>query len=135
MAVPLLLGLRLHRPIGGSEPTAALLWLHGGGYVMGSAQQDDALCHRFSRALGLTVASVDYRLAPEHPYPAPLEDCYSALTWLAALAAVDPARLAIGGASAGGGLAAALALLARDRGQISPALQLLDHAACSASPG
>lgn len=118
-------GVRLYRPAGIAEPTAALLWIHGGGYVFGSAQQDDALCLRFSKALGITVASVDYRLAPEHPYPAPLEDCYAALTWLAALPAVDPARVAIGGASAGGGLAAALALLARDRGALTPAFQLL----------
>ena len=96
-------GVRLHRPIAVSQPTPALLWIHGGGYVMGTAQQDDALCRRFTRELGITVAAVDYRLAPEHPYPAPLEDCYSALTWLAGLPAVDPARLAIGGASAGGG--------------------------------
>lgn len=120
-------GVRLHRPVGVSQPSAALLWIHGGGYVLGSAQQDDALCHRFVRELGVTVASVDYRLAPEHPYPVPLEDCYSALTWLAALPAVDPARVAIGGASAGGGLAAALALLARDRGEITPVLQLLAY--------
>jgi acetyl esterase/lipase len=120
-------GVRLHRPVGVSQPTAALLWIHGGGYVLGSAQQDDALCHRFSRELGVTVASVDYRLAPEHPYPAPLDDCYSALTWLASLPAVDPARVAIGGASAGGGLAAALALLARDRGEIAPVLQVLAY--------
>jgi len=120
-------GVHLHRPIGVSQPAPALLWIHGGGYVMGSAHQDDALCHRFSRELGITVASVDYRLAPEHPYPAPLEDCYSALTWLAGLPAVDPAWVAIGGASAGGGLAAALALLARDRGDVTPALQLLTY--------
>jgi acetyl esterase/lipase len=120
-------GVRLHRPAGVSQPGPALLWIHGGGYVIGSAQQDDALCHRFARALGVTVAAVDYRLAPEHPYPAPLEDCYAALTWLAALPAVDPARIAIGGASAGGGLAAALALLARDRGEVTPALQVLAY--------
>jgi acetyl esterase/lipase len=120
-------GVRLHRPIGASQPAPALLWIHGGGYVMGNAQQDDRLCHRFSRELGITVAAVDHRLAPEHPYPAPLEDCYSALTWLAALPAVDPARVAIGGVSAGGGLAAALALLARDRGKVTPALQLLAY--------
>jgi acetyl esterase/lipase len=118
-------GVRLFRPAGVPEPVPALLWIHGGGYVMGSAQQDDALCRRFSRTLGITIASVEYRLAPEHPYPAPLEDCYSALTWLAGLPAVDTDRVAIGGASAGGGLAAALALLARDRGDIAPAFQLL----------
>lgn len=120
-------GVRLHRPVGVSQPAPALLWIHGGGYVLGSAQQDDKLCHRFVRELGITVASVDYRLAPEHPYPAPLEDCYSALTWLTGLPAVDPGRVAIGGASAGGGLAAALALLARDRGEVTPTLQLLAY--------
>jgi acetyl esterase/lipase len=120
-------GVRLHRPVGISHPAPALLWIHGGGYVLGTARQDDELCHRFTRELGITVASVDYRLAPEHPYPAPLEDCYSALTWLVGLPAVDPARVAIGGASAGGGLAAALALLARDRGDVTPALQLLAY--------
>jgi acetyl esterase/lipase len=118
-------GVRLFRPAGVSEPTPALLWIHGGGYVMGNAQQDDRLCREFSRRLGITVASVEYRLAPEHPYPAPVEDCYSALTWLAGLPAVDRERVAIGGASAGGGLAAALAFLARDRGEVSPILQLL----------
>ena len=82
-------GVRLYRPTGVTEPGPALLWIHGGGYVIGSAQQDDRLCRGFSRRLGITVASVEYRLAPEHPYPAPLEDCYSALTWLAGLPAVD----------------------------------------------
>jgi acetyl esterase/lipase len=122
-------GVRLHRPVGVDQPGPALLWIHGGGYVMGTAQQDDALCHRFVRELGITVAAVDYRVAPEHPYPAGLEDCYSALTWLAGLPAIDPARVAIGGASAGGGLAAALALMARDRGELTPtpALQLLAY--------
>ncbi|MDT7739523.1 MAG: hypothetical protein QOK09_2892 [Mycobacterium sp.] len=120
-------GVRLHRPVGVDQPGPALLWIHGGGYIIGTAQQDDALCRRFARKLGITVAAVDYRLAPEHPYPAPLEDCYSALTWLAGLPAVDPTRVAIGGASAGGGLAAALALLARDRGEVTPTLQLLAY--------
>jgi acetyl esterase/lipase len=120
-------GVRLHRPTGVSQPGPALLWIHGGGYIIGTAQQDDELCRRFVRELGVTVAAVDYRLAPEHPYPAPLEDCYAALTWLAALPAVDPARVAVGGASAGGGLAAALALLARDRGEVTPTLQLLAY--------
>jgi acetyl esterase/lipase len=120
-------GVRLHRPTGVEQPGPALLWIHGGGYVIGTAGQDDDLCRRFARELGITVAAVDYRLAPEHPYPAPLEDCYAALTWLAKLPAVDPARVAIGGASAGGGLAAALAFLARDRGEVSPSLQLLAY--------
>jgi acetyl esterase/lipase len=93
--------------------------------VIGSAKQDDRICRAFSRELGITIASVEYRLAPEHPYPAPLEDCYSALAWLAGLPAVDRERIVIGGASAGGGLAAALALLARDRGEVTPAFQLL----------
>ncbi len=120
-------GVRLFRPVGVTEPTPALLWIHGGGYVIGTARQDDRLCRRFSTRLGITVASVDYRLAPEHPYPAPLEDCYSALTWLAGLPSVDPRAVAIGGASAGGGLAAALALLARDRGEVTPTFQLLAY--------
>ncbi len=119
--------VRLFRPDGAAEPTPALVWIHGGGYVIGTAQQDDRVCREFSRRLGIAVASVDYRLAPEHPYPAPLEDCYAALTWLAGLPWVDTARVAIGGASAGGGLAAALALLARDRGEVSPAFQLLAY--------
>lgn len=118
-------GVRLYRPAGTTEPGPALLWIHGGGYVLGSAQQDDLLCLGFSKRLGITVASVEHRLAPEHPYPAPLEDCYSVLAWLAGLPAVQADRVAIGGASAGGGLAAALALLARDRGEITPAFQLL----------
>jgi acetyl esterase/lipase len=118
-------GVRLYRPANATGPGPALLWIHGGGYVVGRAVQDDVLCRRFARALGATVASVEYRLAPEHPYPTPVEDCYSALTWLALLPAVDRARVAIGGGSAGGGLAAALALLARDRGDVPVAAQLL----------
>lgn len=118
--------VRLHRPPTARGAGPALLWMHAGGYVSGSAAQDDAVCRRFARELGITVAAVQYRLAPEYPYPIPLEDCYVALTWLAGLSSfVDPARVAIGGASAGGGLAAALALLARDRGDIELAAQLL----------
>lgn len=125
LTLPSGVGVRLYRPTGASGRGPALLWIHGGGYVIGDAAQDDVLCRRFARELGATVASVNYRLAPEHPYPAPVEDCYSALTWLSALPSVDSARVAIGGASAGGGLAAALALLTRDRGQIPLAAQLL----------
>jgi acetyl esterase/lipase len=117
--------VRLHRSADAAASGAALLWIHGGGYVIGSAAQDNDICRRFARALGVTVVAVDYRLAPEHPYPIPLEDCYGALTWMARLPAVDPTMVAIGGASAGGGLAAALALLARDRGEVALAAQLL----------
>lgn len=120
-------GIRLYRPPGTDAPTPALLWIHGGGYVIGDAAQDDALCRRYVQRLGITVAAVDYRLAPEFPYPTPLEDSYRALTWLAALPAVDAERIAIGGASAGGGLAAALAFLARDRAEVAPVLQLLSY--------
>lgn len=125
LTLPSGVGVRLHRPVGVSGPAPALLWIHGGGYVIGTPAQDDILCRRFADTLGITVAAVRYRLAPEHPYPAPLEDCYSALQWLAGLPAVDPGRIAIGGSSAGGGLAAALALLTRDRAEINPVLQLL----------
>ena len=119
------IGVRLFRPSGTATPGPALLWIHGGGYVLGNPAQDDVLCRRFADRLGATVAAVQYRLAPQHPYPAGLEDCYAALRWLAKLPAVDPERVAIGVASAGGGLAAALALLARDRGEVPLAAQLL----------
>ncbi|HEX6357915.1 alpha/beta hydrolase [Actinophytocola sp.] len=108
-------------------PSPALLWIHGGGYVIGTAALDDALCRHFAHELGIVVASVDYRLAPEHPFPTPLHDCYRALTWLAERPDVDATRIAIGGASAGAGLAAALALLAREREEIRPAFQLLAY--------
>ncbi len=117
--------VRLHRPKNQQAPGPALLWIHGGGYVLGTPAQDDYICKRFAAKLGVTVAAVDYRLAPEHPYPVPLEDCYQALTWLASLPAVDSGRMAIAGASAGGGLTAALAFLTRDRGAIDLMAQIL----------
>jgi acetyl esterase/lipase len=119
--------VRVHRPPAMVEPAPALLWIHGGGYVMGTAVQDDAVCRHFARELGILVIAVDYRLAPEHPFPTPLHDCYDALTWLAGQPDVDPNRIAVGGASAGGGLAAALALLAHQRGEVSLAFQLLAY--------
>jgi acetyl esterase/lipase len=107
------LELRLYFP--GSPDNAisrsVVLWIHGGGMFLGSARQDDALCQELSEALGVRIASVDYRLAPEHPYPEPLDDCYRALMWLAE----RNDHIVVAGASAGGGLAAALALLTRDR--------------------
>jgi len=111
--------VRLYRPAAARTGGAALYWIHGGGMIAGSVEQSDAYCARVALETGALVASVDYRLAPEHPYPAPLEDCYAGLAWLAGAAgelAIDASRIAIGGGSAGAGLAAGLALLARDRG-------------------
>ena len=119
--------VRVHQPTASDGPLPALLWVHGGGYVLGSAAQDDSVCGHFAQSLGIVVAAVEYRLAPEHPFPVPLHDCYAALTWLARQPQVDPARIAVGGASAGGGLAAALALLAHERGEVQLALQLLAY--------
>jgi acetyl esterase/lipase len=112
------------RPAEGVRP--GLLWIHGGGYILGSARDDRA--RRIAEQLDVVVVSVDYRLAPEHPFPAGPEDCYAALLWIvehAAALGIDPERLAIGGASAGGGMAAGVALMNRDRGGPSLAMQLL----------
>lgn len=107
---------------------AALLWIHGGGMVIGAAKQDHARCGRLAAELGIVVVSVEYRLAPEHPYPEPLDDCGTAWGWLlehAASRGIDTDRLAIGGQSAGGGLAAGLALRIRDEGGPQPVAQWL----------
>jgi len=106
----------------------ALLHIHGGGYVMGSPEMDLARNIELVRATGCAILSVDYRLAPEHPHPAGLEDCHAALTWLAAQTAAKKTpscRIGVIGESAGGGLAAALALLARDRRSVELACQAL----------
>jgi acetyl esterase/lipase len=111
-----------------SKPTGALVWIHGGGMVIGTPEQGNAMCGRWADELGILVVSVDYRLAPEEPFPAGLDDCYTALRWLHANAdelGVDPARVAVGGDSAGGGLAAGLSQLARDRGGPAICFQLL----------
>jgi acetyl esterase/lipase len=117
--------LRLYRPAQPAERRGALLWIHGGGYVFGNAARDDPNCRQFADEAGVLVASVEYRLAPEQPFPAALDDCYTALKWLASRPDVDSARIAIGGASAGGGLAAALTILAHERGEVPIAFQLL----------
>ena len=117
--------VRVHRQRTAAQPGPAMLWIHGGGTVMGTAAQEDKFCRKVFNVTNVAVAAVDHRLAPEHPYPTPLEDCYAALAWLVRQPWVDPDRVAIGGASAGGGLAAALAQLAHDRGEFAPALQML----------
>jgi acetyl esterase/lipase len=120
--------VRKYEPVQRAPGSAALLWIHGGGYVIGKPEQSDVVCGRFAKELGIQVIAVDYRLAPEHPFPAPLEDCYAALAWMHSHAGelkIDPDRLAIGGDSAGGGLAAALAQITRDRKRIQPVFQLL----------
>lgn len=101
--------------------------MHGDCFVLGSASQDDTLCQRFARTLGIIVASVEYRVAPEYPYPAALDDCVTALNWLARQPEVDSSRIASGGGSAGGGLAAALALKTRDVGLVQPVMQLMSY--------
>ena len=120
-------GVRVHRQHV-ARSSAALLWIHGGGYVVGRAILNDRLCGEIARELGITVVATEYRKAPEQPFPAALDDCHAAWTWLqreAASLGIDPARIAIGGESAGGGLAAALAQRLHDEGGIQPVGQLL----------
>jgi len=120
--------VRIYRADDQSSKLPALYWIHGGGYVMGDIDMDDRLMKQMVKRIGCVAASVDYRLAPEHPFPTPVEDCYTGLTWLFAHAdelGVEPARIAIGGPSGGGGLTAGLGLLARDRKEVQVAYQLL----------
>ena len=108
-----------------AAPAPALLWIHGGGLLVGDARQDEAFLCDIADELGISIASAQYRCAPEHPFPTPLEDCKQAYDWLAAQPDVDASRIMVGGASAGGGLAAALCQLCRDRGEPLPSFQLL----------
>jgi len=120
--------VRVYRPKEQASKLPALFWIHGGGYVMGDIDQDDRLMMQLVKRIGCVAVSVDYRLAPEHPFPAPVEDCYAGLKWLFTHASefgVEASRIAIGGASGGGGLCAGLALMVRDRGEVPVAFQLL----------
>lgn len=115
--------VRVYAPADRDGDLPGLLYLHGGGFVLGDLDTFDGSLRQLVDDLGIVIVSVDYRLAPEHPFPAPAEDCYAALAWVGAKAAelgIDPARLGVAGESAGGGLAAAVVLMARDRG--GPAL-------------
>lgn len=120
----------LFRPETIRHDAGAILHIHGGGMVMGSVKLMQAGPAMLAATAGVPVASVEYRLAPEHPFPAPQQDCHSALTWLAAQAGsfgFDPSHIIVAGESAGGGLAAALAIMARDLGGPAIAGQLLTY--------
>jgi acetyl esterase len=128
--------VRVYEPGGAPAPAPVVVFFHGGGMVLCSLDSHDAFCRELAAGTGATVVSVDYRLAPEHPFPAPVEDAYTALRWAAR---THPGRpLAVAGDSAGGNLAAVTALLARDRGGPALAAQhlyypMLDPARASAS--
>jgi acetyl esterase/lipase len=121
---------RVHAPVDHSVQLPGIVAIHGGGYVIGDRTMYDGLFDRWCVDPGMVAVSVGYRLAPETPYPGPLEDCYRALKWTATNAetlGIDPSCIGLYGASAGGGLAAGLALLARDRGEVNVAFQFLQY--------
>ncbi len=120
--------VRVYEPESGAHSGGALSYIHGGGMVLMSVADTDFHCKRIVAEVGCLVTSVEYRLAPEAPFPAALHDCYAALRWLCEEAddlGVDRGRIAVGGLSAGGGLAAGVALLARERGEVPLCLQWL----------
>jgi acetyl esterase len=120
--------VRIYTPEGLSTPAPVLVYFHGGGFLAGSITSHDGTVRELAAGTGCVAISVDYRLAPEHPYPAALDDCMAALSWAASHAAElggDPTRIAIGGDSAGGNLCAAVALRNRDEGGPAVVFQLL----------
>ncbi len=132
------LALRIYRPRGPRKARGAVLYLHGGGFVMGRPQDYDGVASHLSERSDCVLVQVDYRLAPEHPFPAAVDDSYAALCWLGAHAAeleVDPARIAVAGDSAGANLATVCAILARDRGGPLLVQQILIYPVTAAAPG
>jgi acetyl esterase/lipase len=122
--------VRLYRPRDARPNGPGLFWIHGGGLILGDVSMDDAHCAGIAAELNIVVASVDYRLAPEFAYPTPLDDCVVAFEWLVEQSGqlgLDRERLAVGGGSAGGGLAAALTLRLRDGNAPQPCFQLLRY--------
>jgi acetyl esterase len=122
-----LIPVRIYRPSAAS-PLPALVFFHGGGFVIGGLDSSDRVCRALANGSGCVVVSVDYRLAPEHPFPAAADDAFAATAWVASRAAdlgIDPTLIAVGGESAGGNLAAVVALRARDAGGPAIAFQLL----------
>lgn len=114
----------------GEQGLPVFVNFHGGGFVMGSADDDDVYCRRLANAAGCAVVNADYRLAPEHKFPSAVEDCYDVVKWVydsAAALGVDPARIAVGGHSAGGNLAAAICLMAKERREFGVVFQVLDY--------
>ena len=129
--------LRLYRPRSSAgraapSPAPALVYFHGGGWVIGDLDTHDTLCRELANGSGAVVIAVDYRMGPEHRFPAAFDDCLAATYWVHTNASefgLDPARLAVGGDSAGGNLAAGVALAARDAGDLPLAYQLLIYPA------
>ena len=133
--------LRLYRPVDagdGASVKPALVYFHGGGWTIGDLDTHDVLCRQLCAAAGIVVVAVDYRLAPEHRFPAAVDDCLAATRWVqreAAALGIDHTRLAVGGDSAGGNLAAVVALALRDAGDAAPAFQLLIYPATDQRAG
>ena len=132
---------RYYRPAGSSaaDELPVLVYFHGGGWVIGNLDSHDGAARWMANRAGVAVVSVDYRMGPEHVFPAAVDDCWAATTWVAGPGAselgIDAARLVVGGDSAGGNLAAVIALLARDAGAPSIRLQLLVYPAVDARMG
>ena len=122
--------LLVYRPLKTAGATPVFVNIHGGGFVQGSAEDDEIWCQRIADSVGCCVVSIDYHLSPEHKFPVALEECYDVVKWVhdqSAQLGADPARIAVGGHSAGGNLTAAICLLARERKEFSIVLQVLNY--------